>query len=356
MAMDIGTNSIKIFSVSPGKGDESYHLDEMLLEELPHGLVCGGFTNPTVSDLALFRSIVSKLLSGIKSKKAGMWIGLPDRWVKLHLLSLQLKPNEVGSADYINWRLGKLLPIPESMAVLIDHQILDAEETEFGTNYRILAGALSRNIIDLLSNIFADLAVEVMGYDTSTLGVYNLIEESFTDKPPDSQVILCHIGHETTVVKVFHNSVIAYERVIEVGGEELGRLFGDVASIPADEAHIAKTKTRFFPTDMPQLLDLIENGSMIDKVFGNWLRELNVTFRFYQDKFKILRLPRIYLTGGSSLFPGLHEFLSDYFDTACRLFNPMEIIHFTDCPAADSSLLGPRFAPCIGLLSCREDS
>ena len=96
---------------------------------------------------------------------------------------------------------------------------------------------------------------------------------------------------------------------------------------------------------------MLDKRARIEKVFGNWFRELNVTFRFFQEKYNQARLPSIFLTGGGAQFQGLPEFLSEYFSTRCLLFNPIEEMPLAQKLGPEKRRVGPAFAPCIGLLA-----
>ncbi len=349
VAVDLGTFSVKFFSVNPNA--EGYSVSDMFWEVLPPGLVSGGFTNPSIKPVSKLTELLHRQLDRLKSHKSGFIVGLPDRWVKLHLVEIKLKPHEAESPDYLSWRLRKLLPLPTGVDLIVDHQILSMSQAEDGLECKILAGVVRRDIIDTISLVFSELRAEVMAFDTSSLGVYNLMEDAHPENSLGLQMIMCHIGHETTVVKIYQSGLLIYERVIEVGGEEFGKLFSECEGIPPDQAQIFKTKRKFFPTTKAEFLSAIPQKNLLEKVFGNWLRELNVTFRFYQDKFKVIRLPRIYLTGGSSLFEGLPEFLSEYFETVCERFNPLVDIPSPSRVDPKDQVSGSMFAPSIGLLA-----
>ncbi|MBF0502958.1 MAG: pilus assembly protein PilM [Candidatus Riflebacteria bacterium] len=353
VALDIGTHALKALSLDPGASGEGFTIADCLHEELPPGLVCGGFTNPTVSDPVKFAKIVKQFTARLKNHKEGFFVGLPDRWVKLHLVDLLVKPEEMASHEYIGWRLQKQL-LPQDMVgeMLVDYQTLSANETTDGLSCRILVGMVRKSMIDLLSGIFANLQIEVMVFDTSTLGEYNLLEDSHPEKTLDRSLIICHIGHETTVIKIFEKSMLVYERVIEVGGEAFGKLFAEAENISFDEAQAQKMKRRFFPISRQELLAAIPQRHLFERVFGNWLRELHVTFRFYQDRGKIMGLPPIYLSGGSALFEGLPEFMTDFFGTQCRRLNPLQELPIQNEIRAEIMAKGPLLAPALGLLSC----
>lgn len=350
-SIDLGTNGIKIFSVNPGDGGLGYVVADAIHQTLPQGLISGGFTNPVIRSIPELANELKRALNSLSSQKEGCILGLPDRWVKLHLVDIVLKPNEMSSPDYLSWRLRKMLNLPEGIDISIDHQILSVQQAEDGFACKIMVGAVRRDLLITISTLLADLSVELMAIDTSTLGVYNLLEERHPEKTIDQNLIMCHIGHETTVTKFFHSGSLVYERVIEVAGEEFTRLLAESEQIDTTNAEAIKTSRKFFPLTNEEILDAVNKQESLRKIFGNWLRELSVTFRFYQDKFKVMRLPKIYLTGGSSLFAGLPEFLGDFFDTSCERYNPL--VDMPTTKSIDKKLLsmGPLFAPSVGLLS-----
>ena len=351
IAIDLGTCNLKMISLSPGPGGQGYSIHTFLRRDLPPGLVCGGFTNPTIRSVPEFARILKEVVEKIRDRKEGCIMGLPDRWVKLHVVELVLKQGEVNSPEYLSWRLRKLLCPPTAGEVMADHQILGLTETPEGKKYKVMVGLVQKSIVDLLANLLVELKIELMAFDTSTLGVYNLFEELFPDRSLDRSLIICHIGHETTVIKVFDRGILHYERVIEVGGEAFGKILAETENLSLQDAGKRLAEKRLFPVTREDLIRQIGDRHLFEKIFGNWLRELHVTFRFYQDKFKVTHLPPIYLTGGGSLMDGLPDFLSEFFAVPCQRFNPFHGIPWVGEMAPAMLAQGPQMAPCMGLLT-----
>ncbi len=350
VALDIGTNSLKLVTIDPGPGRQGYIIRNIARVELPQGLVGGDFTSPFISDLTVFRSILAGLIRSVKNTRQGFVVGLPDRWVKLHLATLELSENERRSPGFLSWRLEKSLPIPDGMNVIVDYQILGPSSTNAG-QFNVLAAAVKKELIEILSSLTTDLHMEVMAFDTSSLGVFNLFEESFPDKTVDRTVINLHIGHETTVFKAYNCGALMYERVIEVGGEEFAKIISELDSVNLETAMKTKESEKFFPVSRSDVGQLLNKRQRIERIFGNWLRELNVTFRFFQDKFNVSRLPTVFLTGGSAMFAGLDNFLSEYLETSCIPFNPLEEMPLAKKLDDAKTRSGPAFAACLGLLA-----
>ncbi len=350
VALDIGTNSLKLAAIDPGPARQGYVIKNLARVELPQGLVGGDFTSPFISDLTVFKNTLYGLVKSVKNTRQGFVIGLPDRWVKLHLATLELSENERRSPGFLSWRLEKSLPIPEGMNVIVDYQILGPSGTVPG-QFNVLAAAVKKELIEILSSMTTDLHMEVMAFDTSSMGVFNLFEESFPDKTVDQTVINLHIGHETTVFKAYNRGALMYERVIEVGGEEFARTISELDSVNLETAMKTKESEKFFPVNRSDISQLLGKRQRIERIFGNWLRELNVTFRFFQDKFNVARLPAVFMTGGSSMFAGLDVFLSEYLETSCVQFNPLDEIPLAGKLEDAKAKAGPAFAACLGLLA-----
>ena len=351
VAVDIGTHSIKLAAIDPGPGRQGYVVKNLLKVDLPQGLVGGDFTGPVISDLTLFKNILSGLISKVKNTRQGFVIGLPDRWVKLHLATLELSDSERQSPGFLSWRLEKSLPIPEGMKAMVDYQILAPVRNGEPGQFHVLAAAVKKELIEILSSLTTELHMEVMAFDTSSLGVFNLFEESFPDRTVDQTIVNLHIGHETTVVKVYQAGALMYERVIEVAGEEFAKIISELDSVNLETAMKTKETEKFFPVSRSDVAELLNKRQRIERIFGNWLRELNVTFRFFQDKFNYSRLPSIFITGGSGMFAGLDVFLSEYLETPCHIFNPLEEIPMAQKLADNQAVTGPVFAACLGLLA-----
>jgi type IV pilus assembly protein PilM len=352
IALDIGTSSLKLAAIDPGPSRQGYKIKKLEMIDLPQGLVGGDFTKPFISDVEAFKRILRQLTRKVKNTRQGFVIGLPDRWVKLHLFDMQLSEAEKKSSEFLSWRIEKTLPVPEGMQVVVDYQILEQKVDENDQEtYSIMAAAVKKDLVDLLSALTTELEFEVMAFDTSSLGVFNLFEEAFPDKSVDQTVINLHVGHETTVFKAYRAGCLIYERVIESAGEEFTASLAEMDSLNIDSAQKAKEKEKFFPENRAEVVELLEKRARIEKIFGNWFRELNVTFRFFQEKYNFARLPSIFMTGGSSQFSGLADFLKEYFSTDCVVFNPLAELPLAKKIAKEKEALGPAFAPCIGLLA-----
>lgn len=349
-AIDIGTSSLKLVSLKESTGG-AYEVEAMKTIDLPLEIVGGDFTAPIIKDLAAFKGALQELIKAPGVAKKGAVIGLPDRWVKLYLSTMEITENEKKNSEFLRWRIEKSLPIPEGLEVMVDYQVLSAQPSENGYTCDVIAAAVKKDIIEILSVMTADLKIEVMAFDTSSLGLFNLYEDMYPDKITEQAVVNLHIGNETTVFKAYRNGKLIYERVIEVAGDEFSKIIAELDAVDYKEAAKTKATETFFPTNREEMAASLDKRPRIERIFGNWLRELNVTFRFFQRKFGMGSISEVFLTGGGAMFVGVAGFLSDYLDTNCIVFDPFAALGGEKKEDEASLKQGAILAPCLGLLA-----
>jgi type IV pilus assembly protein PilM len=349
-AIDIGTSSIKLVSLKESSANV-YELEAIKSVDLPLDILGGDFTAPVIKGLPVFKSALQELIKLPNIAQKAAVIGLPDRWVKLYLSTIEITENEMKNSEFLRWRIEKSLPIPEGLDVMVDYQVLDAKPSENGYTCEVIAAAVKKDIVEILSVMTTDLKIEVMAFDTSSLGLFNLYEDRYPDKITEKAVVNLHIGNETTVFKAYRDGRLIYERVIEVAGEEFSRVIAELDAIDYAQAAKIKAAETFFPTNREEMAASLEKRLRIERIFGNWLRELNVTYRFFQRRFGMGTVSEVFLTGGGAMFVGLAGFLSDYLGTNCIVFNPLEGLGGEKKPEEAILKQGAVYAPCLGLLA-----
>lgn len=350
-AIDIGTSSIKLVELKKGKSSGEYKVAHAEIAELPYDLIGGDCTTPYINDLSKFKSILQGLVKKAGNPDKEVVMALPDRWVKLYLLDIVLSESEVGNDDFLKWKIEKQIPMAEDMDILLDYIVLDADTNDDGdVQLKVSAAAVKKEIIEILAGITADMKLEVLNFNTSTLGLFNIYEDLHKESPEGKNVINLHIGHETTVVKAYEQGKLAYERVIEVAGEEFSKIISDVDQCDFAAATKTKQNELFFPVDRDDVLALNLKRARVEKIFDNWLRELSVTFSFFKRKFHIASLPPIFITGGGAMFKGIDIFLSEFLETKCSVFNPFNELKEIKEVSDNTKNQGAVFAACLGQL------
>lgn len=353
-SIDIGSHSTKVFAIEHGSRQQGYKIKYINSFQTPKGLITGSFSSPIIrSNKELFEFIMG-IKRKIPSQINSCIVGLPDRWVKINILEIPFSERELTIKEYINWKIEKLLNISKNLDIIFDYQIVDTrkDENENENVYKcqVIVAMIKKNLLATLSQIFYELKIELLGFDMSSLGVYNLIEEKHPDNTVDQELVICHIGNETTNLRFFHSGKLVYERIIEVAGEEFTTNISKEYNISFEEAEKVKISEKWFPETIIDIFELINKRNLINSIFGNWIRELNVTFKFYQEKFRIIKIPKVFLTGGSALFEGLPNFISAYFETKCELYNPFNDLPLSHDLDASVKKFGPIYAPAISLL------
>jgi type IV pilus assembly protein PilM len=295
VGLDIGAHSIKVCELSgtPGK----FKIERF-----------GVFT---LSEAALIEDEVQKpseLVEGIQ--EAFKQSGIKSRQVCLGLFG----PNTMT----------KRLSVPEgSKEEIEDHILWEAEqyitfgaddsqidfhiigENEGGGKDAIVAAA-KNEIIESFTNICKDAKITAKVVDLNVLALANVMEEVFGENVEEySQgTLLLDFGAQSTKIIVFKRGAPLFTKEIPVGGslvtEEIQRQMG----VSYEEAEDLKT-TVDDRGNLPQEILNIVNSQIEQQI-----AEVKKSINFYITQGSAEKVEYCFVTGGSSLLPGLIEKLS----------------------------------------------
>ena len=181
-AIDIGTSAIKLVELKKGKSADEYSIAHAEISELPYDLVGGDCTTPYISDLNKFKDILRNLVKKAGNPDKEVIMALPDRWVKLYLLDIVIPENEVGNDNFLKWKIEKQVPLAEDFEIMLDYVVLNADmNLDDDVELHVCAAAVKKEIIEILAGITADMKLEVLNFNTSSLGLFNIYEEIYKE-------------------------------------------------------------------------------------------------------------------------------------------------------------------------------
>ncbi len=167
---------------------------------------------------------------------------------------------------------------------------VDAEKQSM-MNVKIVAA--KKEIVDAYVTAFnmADLSLQIV--DVDIFDISNLVEQIYS--PKEHSVVIVDIGASVTNIAILNGEDIEFTREILVGGKYLTNLIQKSARLNYKSAEEKKLSAD------SNIVYLFE-----DFIF-NIASEINKTVRFYLATKPKENIGKIYVTGGSSLLPGLKE-------------------------------------------------
>jgi type IV pilus assembly protein PilM len=296
VGLDIGAHSIKVCEVSgsPGK----FKLERFGLYTLSEAaLIEDEVQKPSEIIEGVSEALTN---AGIKSKTICLGLFGPNTMTKR--LNVP-EGNREETEDHIMWESEQYITFGADESQ-IDFFILG--ENEGGGNDALVAAAKSE-VIDGFIDLLREAKLNVKVVDLNVIALSNIFEEVMG---PDIEeysegTLLLDFGAQSTKIIVFKRGGPIFTKEIPVGGglitEEIQRQMG----VSYEEAEDLKTTTD-------------ENGNLPQEILNiiniqleQQLAEVRKSINFYVTQGSAEKVNYCFITGGSSLLPGLAERLSE---------------------------------------------
>lgn len=295
VGLDIGAHSIKIceLSGSPGK----FKIERF-----------GVFT---LSEAALIEDEVQKPSeiidgihgaieqAGIKSKTVCLGLFGPNTMTKR--LSVPEGTKE-EMEDHIMWEAEQYITFGADDSA-IDFDIIGDNE---GGGKDALVAAVKNDVADSYISLIKDARLNVKLVDLNVIALSNVLEEVAIrdDEDLNQGTLLLDFGAQTTKIIVYKRGGPVFTKEIPVGGglitEEIQRQMG-VSYEEAEDLKISGDENGNLPEEIMVIIN-----TQLDKQIAEVRKNIN----FYVTQGSAEKVDYIFVTGGSSLLPGLMDKLS----------------------------------------------
>lgn len=295
IGIDIGAHSIKVCELSgtPGK----FKIERFGVFTLSEAaLIEDEIQKPSEIVEGLLEALKS---SGIKSRQGCIGLFGPNTMTKR--LSVPEGSRE-EIEDHILWEAEQYITFGADDSQIDFHVI---GENEGGGRDAIVAAA-KNEVIESFGAILQEAKVTMKVVDLNVLALANVMEEVFGDQVEEfSQgTLLLDFGAQSTKIIVYKRGAPIFTKEIPVGGglitEEIQRQMG----VSYEEAEDLKTTV----DDRGNLP--VEILNIVNAQLEQQIAEVKKNINFYITQGSAEKVDYCFVTGGSSLIPGLIEKLS----------------------------------------------
>ena len=216
LAIDLGTTSIKALS----------------LTKTARGVNLTSLSFSPISASAEEKAWKKTAQALIKEAGAThLVISLPGRGVLVRYISLPLVAS--GKIEsMLQYEVQHQLPFPLD-AVVWSYQILSQKE-----KINLLVGAVKKDLVNNLLNLFTDLGVEVDFVDSDTFALLNVLKFS-PDFEKDKTIAFLELGAESSNLLICYNEQILI-RSLTISGNALTTAIEEISKIEFSEAESRK--------------------------------------------------------------------------------------------------------------------
>jgi type IV pilus assembly protein PilM len=299
VGVDIGTTTIKICCLKNTKG--FFAVENVVLKTYDQDLLSDGH----IVDIDFLANELKSIFEENKIKSRNVACALSSYSVISKKITIPfLQEEELDKA--ISGEVENAIPFP-MRDIYYNYYVMgiDAEKQSM-MNVKIVAA--KKEIVDTYVTAFnmADLSLQIL--DVDIFDISNLVEQIYG--PKEHSVVIVDIGASVTNIAILNGEDIEFTREILVGGKYLTSLIQKSARLNYKNAEEKKLSAD------SNIVYLFE-----DFIF-NIASEINKTVRFYLATKPKENIGKIYVTGGSSLLPGLKEKIVEDSGIQVEVINP----------------------------------
>lgn len=284
VGIDIGTTTIKICALKNTKG--FFSVEKVVLKTYDQDLLNDGH----IVDIDFLANELKDIFEENKIKCRNVACALSSYSVISKKITIPFLQEEELERT-IGVEVENAIPFP-MRDIYYNYYLMGADaEKQSMMNVKIVAA--KKEIVDAYVTAFnmADLSLQIV--DVDIFDISNLVEQIYS--PKEHSVVIVDIGASVTNIAILNGEDIEFTREILVGGKYLTNLIQKSARLNYKNAEEKKLSAD------SNIVYLFE-----DFIF-NIASEINKTVRFYLATKPKENIGKIYVTGGSSLLPGLKE-------------------------------------------------
>lgn len=293
--LDIGHSSLKFMQIEHQSGEHPRVVGYGISPFDPMAIQNGVITKPETIAKAMHKLFEKNLVGSIDSRRVAC--ALPtsrtfNRPMKVPVL------DHGTILEAIHLEAEQYIPVPIGNLYL-DYEITHQDEQ----GMEILLVAASKNIIDSYFQLFEALSLEPVAFEPSVNAASRLVK--LQGDANEEPAIIVDIGSVTTDIAIFDKTLMVASTVSN-GGDNMVQAISRQLHLTVEQA--ANLRTEFGIAYSEKQLHVVE---ALKPQLEGLVREIEKSIRYYtehsQSKNKI---SGVITVGGSSVMPGLNQYLS----------------------------------------------
>lgn len=328
--LDIGSESIKVSQLTKEKNN--FRLQAVGMVKNPFS----DLNEANDNDLGLIAQTIKKLKSESGIKTVNVIASLPERYVFSHLLEL-IKMPQADLEQAIIFESENIIPKPSS-EVNLDWQIIENKELEKTGKVPVYLVAAPKLLVEKYVKVFRMADLLPIQLETEVLAISRCLKIQYGQ----ANILVVNFGSKSMDLMILKEGNLVLVRSFPTSGEAISRVISSSLSLDLPVAEEYK-KTYGLSNQVEGKI-----SSIIEPIITNVLNELKKATRFYEERYSD-NLKLLILTGGSSLMPGLAEFLAKSINIEVQVADPFSFL-LTDSRLDQSFRINsPLFTVALGL-------
>ncbi len=326
LGIDIGNSGVKIVELQ--KNGNKFNLLTYGFAELVNIS-----NNDWQDDIKYTAKVIDKVLKKSKVLSSSAVAALPSFKIFSSVLSLPQVPKK-DMEELISREAGEIMPMP------VEEMILDWKKMNKASKkdkyVKIFVTGAPKKLVQSYIDLFKEANINLISLETES---FSLIR-SLLGKDM-SNILIVEIGAGTTDIFISQKGIPVLSRSIDFGGQEIAKIISQNSSISIEEAEQ-------FKKDLGNLNSEDGLPDFIEDAIKPIIDEMKYVLDLFSKKTN-QEAEKIVLSGGSSLLPGLPDYLSQKFNLNTVIGDPWIKVNYRQELKPVLSEIGPRLAVAIGL-------
>lgn len=347
IGLDIGSHSIKVMELKEGKGN-SWKLVKFGLHKLPAETIVDG----AIMNSAAVVEGIRDLIARHKIKARDVATSIAGHSVIIKKISLpSMSDEEIDSQ--IQWEAEQYIPFSIN-DVNIDTQVLSRSADDTGS-MDVLLIAAKKDVIHEYTAVISEAGLKPLIVDVACFAIENCFD--LNDVPSPGEIVaLVNVGASLVNINILNNGVTAFNRDINMGGNQFTEEIQKQLNVSYEEAEALKLGGNISSVQatteavVPQ-----EVGAILRSTSESLAVEIQRSIDFYLATAAGLNLGRVILSGGTAKIAGLKDALESTLGTKVEISDPFRNITFNPKDFDPDYLkdLAPISSVVVGLASRR---
>jgi type IV pilus assembly protein PilM len=301
VGLDIGSSSVKIceLRISTKGGSQRYHLEKFGIAFLPFDAIVEG----DIMDSNAVASAIRQLLAEQRIKAREVAISVAGQQVMVKKVTFPVMSHE-ELAESVRWEAESFFPAGQGLdAYALDFAVLEERPGEGSMD--VVLVACRKDKIEAYLSCVAMAGAKPVLVDADVFAIQNLYEIGNGAGARDEVVALVDIGAQFSNLNLLVGGKSMFWRDIAWGGHRFtDKLMEDwgVSREAADQLKEGTAAEGHTPAEVEPSLAAISDS---------FAEELGRTIDFFRSSFKVDRLDRVLLSGGSAKVTHLPEILGE---------------------------------------------
>ncbi len=348
IAVDIGTDTIKLLQVEPGKEGQC-RLVAAACDVIPEYVRGNGEKSKAVErDNFVAEAIKRMLNDGFRGKQVVTC--LPSS----HMAVQHLRMAKMSAEDLVKalpFEASGKLPFDSSRAVL-RHTIAGEVYQNNDVKQEVIVMAAPRESVDRHLNLLSKIKLEVVGIHVEPTALIECFGHIFKRKTDESiSTLFIDMGAGSTHVVIAHGKNMVFAKHISMGGDQMNKRVADALKVdigkakelrvavthrlakaprlPAGVVAIGASETHPLGKQNAATVDAVDDQTMakvqgaMEEPLNVLITELQLCLRYYESIFPERMVDRVIFVGGESRHVALCQAIAQRLGLPATLGDPL---------------------------------